>query len=550
MLHLGNESNYLSEYVVEGEEKVLTHVWFAHPEGLEILKAWPDVILMDSTYKTNKYDLILVQCVGVTPVGKSFLIGYALIKRENSDGYIWVLRRLKSLLGPDVKPTVFVTDHERGLLSALPVVFRMSYHFLCLFHIYNAVEAKATIMEKNGNFGKAVAHGAWRKVIEAKTFDECKLEWNELKKKYRSHPALIDYLESTWWHKIHMFGKCFTNLVLHFGNTTTSRVESAHAQLKMWLGSAELTLDSLWKRADVMMHGQHIEIRKTLEDSINKRVVSNLYYGNIFSMLGGRVWGTAIEAMQVEYNRGTDLGCYLEEYCGCTIWTTHKLLCACKLHAAVAEGRKIHPSDIHGFWSRLAYTESSHRRSSPNDVMEELFNKVRKYHVSVQRDVFETLFSKLYPEDEVVEEPEKAETCRGRPRKSNTRNKSGVEHAKRSHPSTTTTTGGGDGAPLTLNFDLISHIGGFIYEEFVPIPVKDCLLGAFDPDGDGHCGFRVFSHAKTGNAKNYIEMRNLLLGELQHSVYHKVYYGNRNDACRRIRWANHRGCVTPANFPF
>ncbi|XP_074297904.1 uncharacterized protein LOC141628697 [Silene latifolia] len=349
MLHLADESNYLSEYMVEEEEKVLTHVWFAHPEGVEMLKAWPDFILIDSTYKTNKYDLILVQCVGVTPVVKSFLIGYALIKRESSDGYIWVLRRLESLSGPDVKPTVFVIDHERGLISALPEVFRTSYHFLCLFHIYNAVEAKATILEKNGNFGKAVAHGAWRKLLKLKRFMN---------------------------HKIHMFGKSFTNLVLHFGNTTTSRVESAHAQLKMWLGSALLTLDSLWKRADVMMHGQHIMIKKTLEDSISKRVVSNLYYGNIFSMLGGRVSGTAIEAMQVEYNRGTDLGCYLEDYCGYTIWTTHKLLCACKLHAAVAEGRKIHPSDIHGFWSRLAYTKSSHRHSSPNDVMEELFNKV------------------------------------------------------------------------------------------------------------------------------------------------------------------------------
>ncbi|XP_074289382.1 uncharacterized protein LOC141614535 [Silene latifolia] len=368
-------------------------------------------------------------------------------------------------------------------------------------------------------------------------FDECQLEWDELKKKYCSHLALIAYLQLTWWHNIHMFDKCFTNLVLHFGNTTTSRVELAHVQLKMWLGSAELTLDNLRKRTDVMMKGQHIEIRKTLEDSISKTGVSNLYYGNIFSMLSGRILETVIEAMQVEYNRGTDRGYYLEEYCGCTIWTTHKLLCACQLDAAVEKGRKIHPTDIQVFRSRLAYTESSHCRSSHNDVIEELFNKVRNSHLSVQRDVVETLFSKLYPEDEVVEEPENAEACRCRPRKSNTRNKFGVEHASHSHPSTTTTTDGGDGAPLQLNFEPISHIGGFVYEEFMPIPIKDGFLGAFDPDGDGHCGFRVMSHAKTGNDRNYIEMRNLLLGELKHNVYAKVYYGNHfvrlgvNDNC-------------------
>ncbi|XP_074265095.1 uncharacterized protein LOC141587512 [Silene latifolia] len=295
-------------------------------------------------------------------VRHAFTLGYALIENEGKEGYNWVLRRLESLLEPGVRPTVIVTDHERGLLAALPGVFRTSHHFLCLFHVYTAIEARATNMERNGNFGKALAHGAWKKVVEAKTFDECTMEWNELRKKYCCHPALISYLELTWWHKIHMFGKCFTNLVLHFGNTTTSRVESAHAQLKMWLGSAELTLDSIWKRADVMLHGQHIEIRKTLEDSISKTVVTNMYYGNIFSMLSGRVSATAIEAMLVEYNRGTDLGYYLEENCGCTLWTTHKLLCACRLHTVFHEGKRIHPDDLHVFWSRLAYTDSGHRR--------------------------------------------------------------------------------------------------------------------------------------------------------------------------------------------
>ncbi|XP_074303312.1 uncharacterized protein LOC141637760 [Silene latifolia] len=401
-------------------------------------------------------------------------------------------------------------------------------------------------MERNGNFGKALAHGAWKKVVEAKTFDECTMEWNELRKKYCCHPALISYLELTWWHKIHMFGKCFTNLVLHFGNRTTSRVESAHAQLKMWLGSAELTLDSIWKRADVMLHGQHIEIRKTLEDSISKTVVTNMYYGNIFSMLSGRVSATVIEAMLVEYNRGTDLGYYLEENCGCTLWTTHKLLCACRLHTVFHEGKKIHPDDLHVFWSRLAYTDSSHRRSRHNDVMEDLFDKVRAAHHSVQRDVIESLFSKLYPEDEVIEEPEIKDTRRGRPRKSNTRNKSAFEHSRRSYPSTSTSNGeGGDGPPLELNYNYVTDVGLFDYQHCMPEAVIDGFLGFFNPEGDGHCGFRVMSHAKTGNQKNYLEMRKQLMVELQQLIYMTIYYGERNSACRRIKWAYHTPCHKP-----
>ncbi|XP_074264021.1 protein FAR-RED IMPAIRED RESPONSE 1-like [Silene latifolia] len=182
MLHLANEANYLSESIKNPLTKKLTHVWFTHPEAVQMFKAWPNIILIDSTYKINMYGLILVQCVGVTPVGKSFLIGCALIENEGTDGYKWVLRRLESLLELGVRPTVIVTDHERGLIAALPAVFRTSHHFLCLFHVYTAIEARATNMERNGNFGKALALGAWKKVVEAKTFDECNMDWNELRK--------------------------------------------------------------------------------------------------------------------------------------------------------------------------------------------------------------------------------------------------------------------------------------------------------------------------------------------------------------------------------
>ncbi|XP_074270979.1 protein FAR1-RELATED SEQUENCE 5-like [Silene latifolia] len=133
MLHLANQVNYLSECIKHPKTKKLTHAWFTHPEAVQMFKVWPNVILIDSTYKTNKYSLILVQCVGVTPVGKSFLIGYALIANEGKEGYKWVLRRLESLLEPGVRPTVIVRDHERGLIAALPAVFCTSHHFCAYF---------------------------------------------------------------------------------------------------------------------------------------------------------------------------------------------------------------------------------------------------------------------------------------------------------------------------------------------------------------------------------------------------------------------------------
>ncbi|XP_074287644.1 uncharacterized protein LOC141612792 [Silene latifolia] len=53
----------------------------------------PKTTDIDSTYKTNEYRLPLVEMVGVTPVGKSFVIAYALVTHESEEKYLWVLRK-------------------------------------------------------------------------------------------------------------------------------------------------------------------------------------------------------------------------------------------------------------------------------------------------------------------------------------------------------------------------------------------------------------------------------------------------------------------------
>ncbi|CAA0831898.1 Unknown protein, partial [Striga hermonthica] len=42
------------------------------------------------------------------------------------------------------------------------------------------------------------------------------------------------------------FVRLWTNQVLHFGNTTTCRVESAHAALKQWLNTSTGSFDTLF----------------------------------------------------------------------------------------------------------------------------------------------------------------------------------------------------------------------------------------------------------------------------------------------------------------
>ncbi|CAI0432752.1 unnamed protein product, partial [Linum tenue] len=77
-------------YFIECEfddQRRVTRLFLCHPESIRMLLAWYFVVLIDSTYKTNKYKQPLVQLIGVSPVKKNFNIGFALISDETKETY-------------------------------------------------------------------------------------------------------------------------------------------------------------------------------------------------------------------------------------------------------------------------------------------------------------------------------------------------------------------------------------------------------------------------------------------------------------------------------
>ncbi|KAJ0946086.1 putative MULE transposase domain, FHY3/FAR1 family [Helianthus annuus] len=91
-----------NEFIYETREElgtdVITEIFFVHPYLSDIWGAFPHVLLIDSTYKTNMYNMPFVQIVGMTPTGYSFCIVHAVICKERSDNFVWVLKRIKSML--------------------------------------------------------------------------------------------------------------------------------------------------------------------------------------------------------------------------------------------------------------------------------------------------------------------------------------------------------------------------------------------------------------------------------------------------------------------
>ncbi|XP_021750193.1 protein FAR1-RELATED SEQUENCE 5-like [Chenopodium quinoa] len=196
-LHFARQSQYIY-WVMSDDLDVLQHAFMVHPITVNILRTYPHVIGMDSTYKTNRYGMSFFEIVGVTPTNQNFLIGYVFMRNECTASYRWVLQRLRELIGHDKEPSVFLTDRELGFCAALREVFPGTSHLLCRWHINKDVEARVTDMFKNKRIGVSFKNDKWKRIMDAATEADYNAAVDTMKARWASYPVVISYVERTW----------------------------------------------------------------------------------------------------------------------------------------------------------------------------------------------------------------------------------------------------------------------------------------------------------------------------------------------------------------
>jgi MULE transposase domain len=90
----------------------ISHIFFTHSTLLLLLKKFPTVLLMDYTYKTNRFKLPLLNIVGSTNLNTTFFVAMVFLSVETDADYMWAMIVLKSILvQPDFTlPSVIITD--------------------------------------------------------------------------------------------------------------------------------------------------------------------------------------------------------------------------------------------------------------------------------------------------------------------------------------------------------------------------------------------------------------------------------------------------------
>ena len=218
-----NENGYYYHHRRCEKTDTIKDIFFAHPISVQLLRAFPKVIQMDCTYKTNRYRLPLLEIVGVTSTAMTFCVACAYLESEREDNYIWACTILKTLMDQTSLPTIIITDRDLAIMNAVEVTFPTSRHFLCRWHIGKNIMANCKKLfgtkEKWASF-----YSSWNSVVYADT----EPTYYELLKRfqydYSGYPAGVQYAMEQWIHPYkERFVSAWTNNVMHYDNTTTNR---------------------------------------------------------------------------------------------------------------------------------------------------------------------------------------------------------------------------------------------------------------------------------------------------------------------------------------
>ncbi|XP_028061474.1 PKS-NRPS hybrid synthetase CHGG_01239-like [Camellia sinensis] len=312
---------------------IVTDLFWAQPVSLDLLRSFPKVLIIDCTYKTNRYRLPLLEIVGVTSTDMSFFVAFAYLQFERIDNYVWVLTTLRSLLDGISIPEVIVTDRELALMNAIDRVFSTSRHLLCRWHISRNVLAKCKKMFKSKE--------EWDKFISLWNFlvlSSTELEYNEhlarLLTDFDTYPEAVQYVSQSW-------------LIPYF---TTNRAESAHAKLKRQLGSNQINFECSWTKIHSLFELQHVDIKASFEKSLT--IVQHQFKPSHFRELRGNISITALDHVLAESKRANDVGIDAL-VCGCVVRRTHGLPCTHEIADYIRQGRPIPLDSINPHWRTL-----------------------------------------------------------------------------------------------------------------------------------------------------------------------------------------------------
>lgn len=150
-MKLLNDNNYVSRCRTCEDGVTVQDIFWIHPDSIKLFNMLLTVLIVNSTYKTNKYRLLLLKIVGVTSIEKTYSVGFAFLESEKRENVTWALEVCRTILkDKENRLKVIVIDRDTTLMNSVAKVFHTSYALLSMYDITKNVRSRVKhVVETN-----------------------------------------------------------------------------------------------------------------------------------------------------------------------------------------------------------------------------------------------------------------------------------------------------------------------------------------------------------------------------------------------------------------
>ncbi|KAL0239673.1 hypothetical protein GEMRC1_009781 [Eukaryota sp. GEM-RC1] len=180
----GAAREYGDRYFIQVNEDPLC-VLISNKETISLGKRYASMLIMDSTYSTNRFHMPLFTIAVKTCTNSTLVVAHIFMTNENNAAYKVALMMFYIVF--PVTPSIIVTDQDKALLKAIRDLYTSAHHLLCWFHIKQNL---------NG-YKRSVEESKWKTFVEMfdgmvyeSTEETAATMWEEMNRKFSADEQL------------------------------------------------------------------------------------------------------------------------------------------------------------------------------------------------------------------------------------------------------------------------------------------------------------------------------------------------------------------------
>ncbi|XP_056691840.1 protein FAR1-RELATED SEQUENCE 5-like [Spinacia oleracea] len=128
-----SESDFYYDFELDEHECLISLFW-RDRRMKQDYEYFGDLLVFDTTYRTNRYDMICAPVVRMNHHCNNVVFGLGFMVNESIASFIWLFESFLRSMGGGIPKTI-MTDQAHAIVAAIRDVFPGSRHRLCMWHL-------------------------------------------------------------------------------------------------------------------------------------------------------------------------------------------------------------------------------------------------------------------------------------------------------------------------------------------------------------------------------------------------------------------------------